>query len=225
MKPTNWKIYTEKLSKAIVELNDIEIKKLAKEAIDAGVPAQVAILEGLAKGMEIVGEKYEKKEYFLADLIMAAEIMKDAMEVLEPHLKAEKVPKAGTVVIGTVSGDLHDIGKNTVIAMLRSAGFEVHDLGIDVPVEVFVQKVKEIKPHILAMSALLLSTMPMMKEVIDALNKESLRKNIKVLVGGRPVTQEYAKMIGADAYAKDCVEAVKKAYDLMREIQLKNEQK
>jgi len=218
MKPTNWKIYTEKLSKAIVELNDIEIKKLAKEAIDAGVPAQVAILEGLAKGMEIVGEKYEKKEYFLADLIMAAEIMKDAMEVLEPHLKAEKVPKAGTVVIGTVSGDLHDIGKNTVIAMLRSAGFEVHDLGIDVPVEVFVQKVKEIKPHILAMSALLLSTMPMMKEVIDALNKESLRKNIKVLVGGRPVTPEYAKMIGADAYAKDCVEAVKKAHDLMKEI-------
>jgi 5-methyltetrahydrofolate--homocysteine methyltransferase len=149
---------------------------------------------------------------------MAAEIMKDAMEVLEPHLKAEKVPKAGTVVIGTVSGDLHDIGKNTVIAMLRSAGFEVHDLGIDVPVEVFVQKVKEIKPHILAMSALLLSTMPMMKEVIDALNKESLRKNIKVLVGGRPVTPEYAKMIGADAYAKDCVEAVKKAHDLMKEI-------
>uniref|UniRef100_A0A7V4JP87 Cobalamin-binding protein n=1 Tax=Thermodesulfobacterium geofontis TaxID=1295609 RepID=A0A7V4JP87_9BACT len=221
MKPTNWKIYTEKLSKAIVELNDIEIKKLAKEAIDAGVPAQVAILEGLAKGMEIVGEKYEKKEYFLADLIMAAEIMKDAMEVLEPHLKAEKVPKAGTVVIGTVSGDLHDIGKNTVIAMLRSAGFEVHDLGIDVPVEVFVQKVKEIKPHILAMSALLLSTMPMMKEVIDALNKEGLRKNIKVLVGGRPVTPEYAKMIGADAYAKDCVEAVKKAYDLMKEVRLK----
>jgi len=205
------------LCDVVVTLDYAKIGEVTKSAIQAGIPAHEAVLQGLAKGMEIVGEKYETKEYFLSELIMAAEVMKEAMDILEPHLKAEKVPGAGTMVIGTVSGDLHDIGKNTVIAMLRSAGFEVHDLGVDVPVEVFVQKVREIKPDILGMSALLLSTMPMMKEVVAALSNEGLRESVKIVIGGRPVTQEYADMIGADAYGKDAVEAVKKAHNLIRE--------
>jgi 5-methyltetrahydrofolate--homocysteine methyltransferase len=203
------------LCNAIVELNFGEIKQIAEKSVDAGILPRDAISKGLGRGMEIVGKKFEAGEYFLSELIMAGETMKGAMEVLEPHLIAEKSSKTGVIAVGTVVGDIHDIGKNIVIAMLRSTGLIVHDLGVDVPVDTFVQKVKELKPNVLGLSALLLSTMPGMREVVKALEKEGLRKQVKVIVGGNPVTQEYADEIGADAYGKDAMEAIGKVSALL----------
>jgi 5-methyltetrahydrofolate--homocysteine methyltransferase len=205
----------QELCDAVVNLDFTQIKDIADKALAAGIPPGEAISNGLGKGMEIVGKKFEAGEYFLSELIMAGETMKTALQVIEPHLKADKTAKAGVVAIGTVAGDIHDIGKNIVIAMLRSASLVVHDLGVDLSAETFVQKVKEKKPDVLGMSALLLSTMPGMKVVVEALKKEGLRDKVKVIIGGRPVTQEYADEIGADAYAKDAIEAVDKVQALL----------
>jgi len=171
----------EKISKAIVEFDIDNIKNLVNQALEAGIPALDIVTKGMAKGMEIVGKKYEEKEYFLAELIMAGEVMKTGMEVLEPHLKATPVGRKGVVVIGTVKGDLHDIGKNIVITLLRSSGFEVHDLGVDVDAQRFVEKVKETNADILALSALLTTTMVEMENVIKALKEASIRDKVKVI--------------------------------------------
>ena len=193
----------EKISKAIVEFDIDNIKNLVNQALEAGIPALDIVTKGMAKGMEIVGKKYEEKEYFLAELIMAGEVMKTGMEVLEPHLKATPVGRKGVVVIGTVKGDLHDIGKNIVITLLKSSGFEVHDLGVDVDAQRFVEKVKETNADILALSALLTTTMVEMENVIKALKEASIRDKVKVIVGGAPITEEFASKIGADAFAVD----------------------
>jgi 5-methyltetrahydrofolate--homocysteine methyltransferase len=175
-------------------------------------------MEGMSKGMEIVGKKFEEGEFFLSDLIMAGETMKAGMEVLKPHLKAGQVKSMGRVVIGTVKGDIHDIGKNIVSTLLSSAGFEVHDLGVDVDVDRFVKAVQEFKAHILAMSALLTVTMPYMEEVIKAVEKAGIRSQLKIIVGGAPLSEDYAKRIGADAYAEDAVTGVEKCKKLMDEV-------
>ena len=193
---------------AIVNLDIDNIGRLCEEAVKAGVPAYEVVMDGMAKGMEIVGEKYERNEYFLAELIMAGETMKEGMKVLEPYLKAGELKKIGKVVIGTVRGDLHDIGKNIVATLLSAAGFEVVDLGVDVPPEKFVEAVKENNPDIVGMSALLTTTMVEMEEVIKALKESGLRDKVKVIIGGAPITEEFAKKIGADAAAKDAVEGV-----------------
>ena len=193
---------------AIVNLDIDNIGRLCEEAVKAGVPAYEVVMNGMAKGMEIVGEKYERNEYFLAELIMAGETMKEGMKVLEPYLKAGELKKIGKVVIGTVRGDLHDIGKNIVATLLSAAGFEVVDLGVDVPPEKFVEAVKENNPDIVGMSALLTTTMVEMEEVIKALKESGLRDKVKVIIGGAPITEEFAKKIGADAAAKDAVEGV-----------------
>ena len=193
---------------AIVNLDIDNIGRLCEEAVKAGVPAYEVVMDGMAKGMEIVGEKYECNEYFLAELIMAGETMKEGMKVLEPYLKAGELKKIGKVVIGTVRGDLHDIGKNIVATLLSAAGFEVVDLGVDVSPEKFVEAVKENNPDIVGMSALLTTTMVEMEEVIKALKESGLRDKVKVIIGGAPITEEFAKKIGADAAAKDAVEGV-----------------
>ncbi len=193
---------------AIVNLDIDNIGRLCEEAVKAGVPAYEVVMNGMAKGMEIVGEKYERNEYFLAELIMAGETMKEGMKVLEPYLKAGELKKIGKVVIGTVRGDLHDIGKNIVATLLSAAGFEVVDLGVDVSPEKFVEAVKENNPDIVGMSALLTTTMVEMEEVIKALKESGLRDKVKVIIGGAPITEEFAKKIGADAAAKDAVEGV-----------------
>jgi len=193
---------------AIVNLDIDNIGRLCEEAVKAGVPAYEVVMDGMAKGMEIVGEKYERNEYFLAELIMAGETMKEGMKVLEPYLKAGELKKIGKVVIGTVRGDLHDIGKNIVATLLSAAGFEVVDLGVDVSPEKFVEAVKENNPDIVGMSALLTTTMVEMEEVIKALKESGLRDKVKVIIGGAPITEEFAKKIGADAAAKDAVEGV-----------------
>lgn len=194
-----------RLRDCIVNFDIDGIKDAAREAIEAGIPAYEAIMEGMAKGMEIVGRKYEEGEYFLAELIMAGETMKEGMKILEPHLKAGDMPKLGRVVIGTVEGDLHDIGKNIVVTLLSASGFEVIDLGVDVTADKFVEAVKQYKPDIVGMSALLTTTMVNMKKVIEALKEAGLRDSVKIIVGGAPLTEEFAKEIGADGYAPDAV--------------------
>jgi len=205
----------EKISKAIVEFDIDNIKNLVNQALEAGIPALDIVTKGMAKGMEIVGKKYEEKEYFLAELIMAGEVMKTGMEALEPHLKATPVGRKGVVVIGTVKGDLHDIGKNIVITLLKSSGFEVHDLGVDVDAQRFVEKVKETNADILALSALLTTTMVEMENVIKALKEASIRDKVKVIIGGAPITEEFASKIGADAFAVDAVQGVQKCKEMI----------
>ncbi len=207
----------EKISKAIVEFDIDNIKTLIKNALDAGIPALDIVTKGMAKGMEIVGKKYEEKEYFLAELIMAGEVMKTGMEVLEPHLKATPVSKKGVVVIGTVKGDLHDIGKNIVVTLLRSSGFEVHDLGVDVDAQKFVEKVRETNADILALSALLTTTMVEMENVIKALKEAGIRDKVKVIIGGAPITEEFASKIGADGFAVDAVQGLQKCKEMIEQ--------
>lgn len=205
-----------RLRDAIVNLDIEAVQKAAKEALEAGIPAYRAVIEGMAKGMEIVGQKYEAGEYFLAELIMAGETMKEGMTVLEPHLKAGDIKTAGKVVIGTVRGDLHDIGKNVVVTLLKAANFEVIDLGVDVSPEQFIEAVKKHNPDIIAMSALLTTTMVEMESVIEGLKKSGLRDKVKIIIGGAPITPEYAEKIGADAAAKDAVEGVRVCSEWMK---------
>jgi len=197
-----------KLRDAIVNLDIDGIKEACRETINVGIPAYKAVTDGMAKGMEIVGQKYENNEYFLAELIMAGETMKEGMRVLEPYLKAGDLKTVGKVVIGTVRGDLHDIGKNVVVTLLNAAGFDVVDLGVDVPLEKFVEAIKQNNPEIVGMSALLTTTMVEMENVIKALKDAGLRDKVKIVIGGAPITQEYAEKIGADAAARDAVEGV-----------------
>lgn len=201
----------EKIREAIV---DIDLKKAldyAQKAISSGLNPEEIISSSIVKGMEIVGERFEKGEYFLSELIAAGEIGKQLIELLSPLLKESSLiaKKLGKVVIGTVRGDIHDIGKNIVAMMLDTNGFEVIDLGADVPPEKFVEAVTNNKPDIVAMSALLTVTMPEMKVVIEELKKAGLRERIKVIVGGAPVTKEYAEEIGADGYGENAFEGVK----------------
>jgi corrinoid protein of di/trimethylamine methyltransferase len=205
----NEKEILSKLRDAIVNLDIDGVKKAAGEVVSSGIPAYKAVIEGMAKGMEIVGQKYEDGEYFLAELIMAGETMKEGMTVLEPYLKAGDIKSAGKVVIGTVKGDLHDIGKNVVVTLLKAANFEVVDLGVDVSAEQYVEAVKQNSPDIVAMSALLTTTMIEMEGIVKLLKKEGLKKKVKIIIGGAPITPEYAKKIGADAAAKDAVEGVR----------------
>ena len=197
-----------RLRDAIVNLDYEGIRDVAREAIEAGISPYEAIMEGMAKGMDIVGQKYESGEYFLAELIMAGETMKEGLSVLEPYMKKGEIKHIGKVVIGTVEGDLHDIGKNIVITLLTASGFEVVDLGVDVSAEKFVEAVREHKPDIVAMSALLTTTMVNMEKVVKALEEAGLRDKVKIIVGGAPLTEEFAKQIGADAYGRDAVVGV-----------------
>jgi corrinoid protein of di/trimethylamine methyltransferase len=213
--PSEKEILAE-LRDAIVNLDIDGVKKASEDALAAHIPAFKAVIEGMAKGMEIVGQKYEDGEYFLAELIMAGETMKEGMTVLEPYLKAGDIKSAGKIVIGTVKGDLHDIGKNVVTTLMKAANFEVVDLGVDITAEQFVDAVKKNKPDILAMSALLTTTMIEMDNIVKTLEKAGLRKKVKIIIGGAPITPEYAKKIGADSAAKDAVEGVRTCTQWMK---------
>jgi len=198
-----------KLRESIIILDIEGVKKACEEAVKAGIPANKAVIDGMAKGMEIVGRKYEDGEYFLAELVMAGEAMKEGIAVLEPHMKAGDMKSVGKVVIGTVKGDLHDIGKNVFVTLLKSASFDVIDLGVDVSARQFVLAVRKHIPDIVAMSALLTPTMTEMEKAIEELKKAGLRDKVKIIVGGAAITPEYAKRIGADAGGRDAVEGVR----------------
>lgn len=201
------------LVSAIANLETNNAKKLGYRILELEINPQ-EILRTLAKGMEIVGEKYENCEYFLSELFVAGNIMQDILSILEPKLGVVVEEVTAKVVIGTVEGDLHDLGKEIIGIMLKSAGFQIIDLGVDVSAEKFVETVKKEKPVILAISALLTSTMMEMEKIIETLRKNNLRHQVKIIIGGRPVTQSFADEIGADAYGKDAVDAIKKVKTL-----------
>lgn len=206
------------LKNGIITYDINTTSELAKKALKMGIDPIKAIEKGLVEGIREVGIKFENKEIFLSELIMAAEAMNRGLRVLEVELKKRKKQRKalGRVMIGTVAGDIHDLGKTIVAAMLTANGFEVIDLGVNVPTQTFVDKVREFQPQILALSALLTATLPAQKEVIKALKKAGLREKIKVIVGGAPVTPEWAKEIGADGYAADAKEAVEIAKKLIQ---------
>jgi len=205
----------KQISEAIVELKWDEIAALTNETLEAGVPALEIINQGLVTGMSAVGIKFRDGEVFLPELLLSAKTMKTALEILLPILRQQGTGFIGRVLIGTVSGDLHDIGRKIVASMLQGNGFEVIDLGIDVDPEKFVEAVRDSDAQILGLSALLTSTMPMMEATIKALEKAGLRQKVKVMVGGASVTQAYADRIGADGYGADAVAAVEKARALI----------
>jgi 5-methyltetrahydrofolate--homocysteine methyltransferase len=198
----------------MVKLDMELVKEETLKALEAGIPPQ-QIIEGLSSGMEEVGNKFARGEYFLSELIWAGEIMKTAMGILQPHFQAAARTYTGRVVIATVEGDLHDIGKNIAISMLQSAGFNVIDLGVDVPAEKILQKAIEYKADIVALSALLSIVQPYLEDAVRTLRSASLGNQLKILLGGRIVDDEKAREMGADAYAKDAWDGVAKAKKLM----------
>jgi corrinoid protein of di/trimethylamine methyltransferase len=206
-----------KLTSSLVEGEPDDTVALTRQALNHQLEPLTIINEGLVPGMEIVGARFQSGEYFLPHLIIAASGMQQAMALLEPELRArqQKVESRGIVVIGTVKGDIHEIGKSLVGTMMSASGFQVHDLGVDVPTETFVAKVKETGANIVGLSALLTTTMTVQREVIEALEEAGIRNQVKVIVGGAPVSQEWTNTIGADGYAEDAVGAIELGKHLM----------
>lgn len=204
----------EALAQAIINGKAPIAKSLTEEALAEGLTPQDVLNNGLVAGMNVVGSKFKNNEFYVPEVLIAARAMKQAMEVLKPRLAADGIEPKGTVAIGTVRGDLHDIGKNLVAMMLEGAGFRIMDLGVDVKPEVFVDAVKN-GAGVIALSALLTTTMPAMKESIEALKADGIRDKVKVMIGGAPVTQNYADEIGADGYSADAASAVDTANQLL----------
>ena len=191
---------------AIVNLNIEAARAICQQALIEDISPLEVINRGLVPGMQIVGEKFQAEQYFITDLIAAGAVMQEAMKILQPHIKKDEPgKKLGTIVLGTVEGDLHDLGKNIVGMLMRVSGFEVIDLGVDVPTSKFVEAIRTHQPKILGMSALITSTMPAMAKVIRELEKAALNTQLRIIVGGASLSEEYAKTIGADAFAADAV--------------------
>ncbi len=200
----------KQLREVVIAGEPDQARELATQALESGIVPLTAIEEALNPGMQVVGDRYENGEYFIPDLVMAAEAMKGAMEVFEPALIARQEQRQvlGTVVIGTVEGDIHEIGKSLVATMLSAAGFQVHDLGVDVPASRFVEQVQETGANVVGLSALLTTTMRNQEAVIEALKEAGLRERVLVIIGGAPASTKWAQTIGADAYAENANEAV-----------------
>jgi corrinoid protein of di/trimethylamine methyltransferase len=206
-----------KITDSIVEGEPEQTVALTQEALEAGLEPLTIIDAGLVPGMNTVGDKFQCGEYFLPHLIIAATGVQQAMKLLEPSLAARQqvATSAGTMVIGSVAGDIHEIGKSLVGTMMSASGFQVHDLGVDVPTERFISKVQETGANLLGLSALLTTTMTMQRDVIEALQEAGIREQVKVIVGGAPVSQAWADTIGADGYAEDAVGAIELAKRLV----------
>jgi len=200
-----------RISEVLISGNIEEIKKLTQQALDGGTQAGEILGKGLLPGMDIVGQQFKACEMFIPEVLRSAKTMHAAMDILRPLLSESEMAGSGTLIIGTVEGDLHDIGKNLVAMMLEGAGFKVVNLGTDVKPQAFVEAAKEHKPNILGMSALLTTTMPKMGETINALKEAGIRDQIRVMAGGAPVTQDFVDEIGADAYGSNAAAAVEKA--------------
>ncbi|MFO8164168.1 MAG: corrinoid protein [Thermodesulfobacteriota bacterium] len=201
----------------LVEGDENKLIGLTQSALDEGISAKEILDNGLMAGMGIVGERMESEDMFIPEVLRSAKSMTTVINnLLKPLLAKGDVSAAGKVIIGTVKGDLHDIGKNLVAMMLESAGFEVYNLGADILPEKFVEEIRDKNADILCLSALLTTTMPMMKVTIDALMKSDLRENVKVMIGGAPVTQDFADQIGADGYAHDAGSATRLAKSLLQ---------
>ena len=194
------------LADAVIKGDRNTVVKLTQQALAEGVPPQDVLYKGLVAGMDVIGKRFKANEVYVPEVLIAARAMKGGMEVLEPKLKEAGVKPVGTVVIGTVKGDLHDIGKNLVAMMLTGGGLKVVDIGIDVPAEKFVEACRSNSAQVCALSALLTTTMPQMATVVKALKDAGVK--VKTIIGGAPVTQNYANEIGADGYAPDAASAV-----------------
>ena len=201
----------EEISEFLQKGRAKNVKKLVEEALAQGIDAQEILNEGLLSGMMIVGGKFKRNEVFVPEVLVAARAMNAGVAILEPHLVAAGNEPMGKAVIGTVKGDLHDIGKNLVAMMMKAAGFEVYDLGVDVEAETFVEKAEEVGADVIGMSALLTTTMPNMQSVIDALNAKGVREKYIVMIGGAPVTESFKEQIGADYYTADAPSAAEVA--------------
>ncbi|MFQ6136568.1 MAG: B12-binding domain-containing protein [Candidatus Hydrothermarchaeales archaeon] len=201
---------------AVVNGEIDDIGEMVRGALNNGTNAD-HILEDMIRGMDIVGEKFESKEYYVPEVLLSAHAMQRGLEILRPHLAVEKLKVHGKVVIGTVEGDVHDIGKNLVAMFLEGAGFEVHNLGRDIPTPVYVEKTIEVEPDIVGLSAMMSTTMEKMREIIEELGRRGIREKVLIIAGGASITQDFADEIGADGYAPNASKAVKLCEKLMRE--------
>ncbi|MFX1521490.1 MAG: B12-binding domain-containing protein [Promethearchaeota archaeon] len=205
----------EKIKQAIIDVDPEPAKKIVEEALKSLDPLE--IISCMTGGMAEVGRLYEERVYFVTELLIAGEIMSQNIEIIKPYLaEGETQTAQGKIVFGTVKDDIHDIGKNIMISLLKVAGFEVIDLGVDVPVANFIEALKESKADILAMSSLLTSTVDQIKNVIAELKKEGLRDQVKVIIGGAAVTEDFAKEVGVDSYAVDATQGVEKCKALLQ---------
>ena len=204
-----------KMAESLIAGRVDEVSNLTKEAVDGGLSSQDILEQGLLAGMDVVGQRFKANEMFIPEVLRCAKCMHGAMEILRPLLVESGVKTAGTLVIGTVKGDLHDIGKNLVGMMFEGAGFKVIDLGIDQDPQAFVDALKEHKAELFGMSALLTTTMPKMGETINAIKEAGIRDQVKIMIGGAPVTAEFAQEIGADAYASNAASAVDTGKELL----------
>ena len=212
----------KKLAEAVVEFEEDMAKEWAQIALDEGMDAFEAIMDGLAAGMETVGDLYDKQEYFVPELLMSGDALYAGLDILKPHINKDAVKNMGQVVIGTVQGDVHDIGKNIIKLMFEVGGFEVHDLGRDVPLEKFVEEQLKTDAEIVAMSAMMTTTMVGMKKVIEMIKAKN--PNVAIMLGGAPVTQDVAELWGADGYAESAGNAVQEAIKMISQLRKLQEQ-
>jgi 5-methyltetrahydrofolate--homocysteine methyltransferase len=203
------------ISESLIAGNIDAVKTLTQQAVDAGCPAQDILEKALLPGMDIVGQRFKAYEMFIPEVLRSARAMHGAMSILRPLLIESGVPMIGTLVIGTVQGDLHDIGKNLVAMLFEGAGFKVVDLGADVKPDAFVQAIQDHQATVVGLSALLTTTMPRMVDVIQAITAAGLRDQVKIMIGGAPVTADFAVQIGADGFAPNATAAVEKAKSLI----------
>lgn len=204
----------KKIQNCLVNLEMDECLALIKKGIKDQVPAYDMIMNGLYEGMKEIGNKFEAEEYYIPELMFAAHITNSAIDLLKPHLKTE-LKTSGVILMGTVSGDMHDIGKNIVSTILKTSGIKVHDLGVDVPIELWIQKVKEFKPDIVGLSCLMAASISNMRNTIQEIEKQNLRDQVKIVVGGGALSKTAADQIGADAYAYDAMDALKIVKELL----------
>ena len=205
----------KRIAESLEQGEDERVGEMAAQALSAGLPAADVLDRGLIAGMNVVGDRFRQREIFLPDVLLAARAMYAGLDVLKPHLAKDGVPSRGKVVLGSVRGDLHDIGKNLVAILLKGAGYEVIDLGHDVPAETFVQAAVDAGAAVIGMSALLTTTMPRMKEVVELLKARGLGGRIRTIVGGAPLSADFARAIGADDYAFDAAHAVERVKALI----------
>jgi 5-methyltetrahydrofolate--homocysteine methyltransferase len=210
--------YLKEISQAVVKGDQNATSELVQAAIDAQVDANTIMQEGLIPAMSEVGRLYEGGEYFVPEMLISARAMKAGLEIIKPFMAGSDLKPAGTVAVGTVKGDLHDIGKNLVGIMLEGAGFAIHDLGTDVSPDQFIEAIRTNQVDLIGLSALLTTTMPMMETTINAITSAGLRNRVKIIIGGAPITQAYADKIGADGFAPDASQAAKLALHLVNQV-------
>ena len=205
------------MRQSVIDGDPEQVERLARQALALGIDPLEAINRGFVEGVHYVGEQFGLGEMFLPDLVMGGEAMKMAVAILEPEMRkrGSARPSLGTVVLGTVKGDIHEIGKTLVLTMLSASGFQVHDLGVDVPAERFVEQARALNADLVGLSALLTTTMPGQRQVVEAMDRQGLRPRVKVMIGGAPVSHEWAREIGADGYGEDAVAAVALARRLL----------